>query len=31
LVKSGGLTATAGGKAVTITVPALGSGLVELR
>lgn len=31
LVKSGGLTAATDGRAVTITLPALGSGLVELR
>ena len=31
LVKSGGLTAAAVGRGVTITLPALGSGLVELR
>ena len=31
LVKSGGLTASADGQGATITLPALGSGLVELR
>jgi len=31
LVKSGGLTASADGRGVTITLPAFGSGLVELR
>ena len=31
LAKSGGLTASADGRGVTVTLPALGSGLVELR